>query len=154
MKSSISLLAKQGGSRCGTNHNVWQNFYNFVAIVIKPYLLSYFDWPDQWQNNLPEFLVSDDCILICAFGTLIFFSSFLSASPSWKVTLRHWLFYKCTGDNSHNTYYKNIFFLLKMAAFWYVALCSLVEVYRRFRGTYCLHQGPDDGSSKHLWNVG
>jgi hypothetical protein len=32
--------------------------------------------------------------------------------------------------------------------------CSLVEVYRRFRGSCCLdHQG-DVGGCKHLWNVG
>jgi hypothetical protein len=36
-----------------------------------------------------------------------------------------------------------------MAVFWDVALCSLVEVYRHFT-TY----RPDDGGSKHLWNVG
>jgi hypothetical protein len=44
----------------------------------------------------------------------------------------------------------------KMAVFWVVALCSLVEIYQRFRGPCCLHhQGdecclhhrPDDGSS-------
>jgi hypothetical protein len=29
--------------------------------------------------------------------------------------------------------------LLKMAVFWVVAPCSLVEVYQRFRGTCCLH---------------
>jgi hypothetical protein len=32
---------------------------------------------------------------------------------------------------------------MKMAVFWIVALCSLVEVYQRFRGTYCLHHHPD-----------
>jgi hypothetical protein len=32
---------------------------------------------------------------------------------------------------------------LKMAAFWVVAPCRLVSVYRRFRGLHCLHhQGP------------
>jgi hypothetical protein len=36
----------------------------------------------------------------------------------------------------------------KMAVFWVVAPCSLVEVYQRFRGPCCLlHQG--DGSSSH-----
>jgi hypothetical protein len=31
---------------------------------------------------------------------------------------------------------------VKMAVFWVVAQCSLVEVYRRFRGACCLyHQG-------------
>jgi len=34
-----------------------------------------------------------------------------------------------------------------------IAPCSLVEVDRRFRGAYFLHQG-DDGGSTHLWNVG
>jgi hypothetical protein len=29
---------------------------------------------------------------------------------------------------------------MKMAAFWVTALCSLVEVDRRFRGAYCLHR--------------
>jgi hypothetical protein len=46
--------------------------------------------------------------------------------------------------------------LLKMAVFWVVASCSLVEVYWHFRGACCLHhQGdcPDDGDSKYLWNV-
>jgi hypothetical protein len=42
---------------------------------------------------------------------------------------------------------------LKIAVFWVVAPCSLVEVYQRFRGPCCLHhQGdrPDDGGSKDL----
>jgi hypothetical protein len=36
----------------------------------------------------------------------------------------------------------------KMAVFWVVAPCSLVEVYQRFRGP--CHQSPDDGGSKDL----
>jgi hypothetical protein len=50
---------------------------------------------------------------------------------------------------------------MKMAVFWVVARCNLVEVCRRFRGAYCLHhQGSewaarltyrcDDGGSKYL----
>jgi hypothetical protein len=43
---------------------------------------------------------------------------------------------------------------MKMAVFWVVTLCSLVEIYQHFRGTCWLHhQGPDDGGSKYLWNV-
>jgi hypothetical protein len=42
----------------------------------------------------------------------------------------------------------------KMAVFWVVVPCGLVEVYQRFRGPCCLHrQGnhhPDDGGSKDL----
>jgi hypothetical protein len=44
----------------------------------------------------------------------------------------------------------------KMAVFCVVATCSLVEVYQRFGGPFCLHhQGddthrPDDGGSKDL----
>jgi hypothetical protein len=31
---------------------------------------------------------------------------------------------------------------MKMTVFWDAAPCSLVEIFRRFRGTYCLkHQG-------------
>jgi hypothetical protein len=37
-----------------------------------------------------------------------------------------------------------------MTVFWNVAPCSLVEVYRRFRYL----SPPDDGGSKHLFNVG
>jgi hypothetical protein len=37
-----------------------------------------------------------------------------------------------------------------MAVFWVVVPCSLVEVSWRFRSACC----PDDGGSKHLWNVG
>jgi hypothetical protein len=36
----------------------------------------------------------------------------------------------------------------KMAVFWFVAPCSLAEVYQRFRGPCCLH--PDNGGSKDL----
>jgi hypothetical protein len=47
---------------------------------------------------------------------------------------------------------------VKITVFWDVAPCSLAEVYQRFGDACCLyHQGahrPDDGGSKHLWNVG
>jgi hypothetical protein len=36
---------------------------------------------------------------------------------------------------------------MKIAIFWVVAPCSLVEVYRRFRGA---GHRPHDGGSKHL----
>jgi hypothetical protein len=42
---------------------------------------------------------------------------------------------------------------MKMAAFWDVALCSLVEVDRRFRGAYCFHLRPYDGVGTHIWNI-
>jgi hypothetical protein len=35
--------------------------------------------------------------------------------------------------------------LMKIAVFWVVAPCSLVEVYQRFRGPCCLHHQGDDG---------
>jgi hypothetical protein len=38
---------------------------------------------------------------------------------------------------------------MEMAVFWFVAPCSLVEVYRRFRDVCWLHR-PDDGGNKHL----
>jgi hypothetical protein len=43
---------------------------------------------------------------------------------------------------------------MKMTVFWDVAPCSLIEIYRRYRDAYCLHQQgdghPDDRGSKHL----
>jgi hypothetical protein len=37
---------------------------------------------------------------------------------------------------------------MKKAVFWVVTPCSLVEVYRRFRGACCLHhQGDDRGAT-------
>jgi hypothetical protein len=52
---------------------------------------------------------------------------------------------------------------MKMAVFWVVASCSLVEIYRCFRGPCCPHYQDDqhylcfdrldDGGSKHIWDV-
>jgi hypothetical protein len=42
----------------------------------------------------------------------------------------------------------------KMAVFWALAPCSLVEVNQRFRGPCRLHHQGDDGGSKDLWKVG
>jgi hypothetical protein len=42
---------------------------------------------------------------------------------------------------------------IKITAFWDTALCSLVEVDRRFRSAYCLHHQDDDWGSTYLWNV-
>jgi hypothetical protein len=47
---------------------------------------------------------------------------------------------------------------MKMAVFWVVGTCSLVEVSRSFRGTSCLYHQPDeendyrpdDGGRKYL----
>jgi hypothetical protein len=39
----------------------------------------------------------------------------------------------------------------KMAVFWVVAPCSLVEVYRRFRRACCRHHQGDDGSDEFMW---
>jgi hypothetical protein len=33
---------------------------------------------------------------------------------------------------------------MKMAVFWVVAPCSLVEIYRRFRGACCIHIQGDE----------
>jgi hypothetical protein len=47
---------------------------------------------------------------------------------------------------------------MKFTAFWDMALCRIIEVDRYFRLAYCLHHEgydrPDDGDSKHFWNVG
>jgi hypothetical protein len=43
---------------------------------------------------------------------------------------------------------------VKAAVFWDIAVCSLVEINRRFRGTYCFHHQSDNRGSKHLFNIG
>jgi hypothetical protein len=43
----------------------------------------------------------------------------------------------------------------RKTAFWYVAPCNLVEVYRRFKCVYCPDLTGDGGSRRtHIWNVG
>jgi hypothetical protein len=50
------------------------------------------------------------------------------------------------------------FITMKMAVFWDVTPCSLVDTDQCFRGSYCLHHHggvthhPDYGGSKLLWN--
>jgi hypothetical protein len=68
----------------------------------------------------------------------------ISRPNKYKMEVTH---YQCKSSASSNL-------LPVMAVFWVVALCSLVEVYQRFRGPFCLHHRPDDGGSKNLWNVG
>jgi hypothetical protein len=41
----------------------------------------------------------------------------------------------------------------KMTVFWVVAPCSLVEVYRRFRGPCCLHHQGDDSSLVNFYQT-
>jgi hypothetical protein len=40
---------------------------------------------------------------------------------------------------------------IKMAAFWVVAPCSLVEIYWRFRAALCLHHKDDVGAMSPWW---
>jgi hypothetical protein len=40
-----------------------------------------------------------------------------------------------------------------MAVFWVVAPCSLVEVYRSFRGAYCLHHQRASETSVNFWQT-
>jgi hypothetical protein len=43
---------------------------------------------------------------------------------------------------------------LKMAAFWDIESCSLVEIYGRFRCAYCFYHRPDDRGNQQLRNLG
>jgi hypothetical protein len=45
-----------------------------------------------------------------------------------------------------------LFCTQKMAVVWVVAPCSLVEVYQRFRGPYCLHHQGDDNQTTRRYN--
>jgi hypothetical protein len=42
---------------------------------------------------------------------------------------------------------------MKIAVFWVVAPCSLVEVYQRFRGPCCLHHQGDNPEDSHLLSL-
>jgi hypothetical protein len=42
----------------------------------------------------------------------------------------------------------------KITVFWDITLWSIVLEDRCFRGSYYLHHRPDDGGSRHIWNVG
>jgi hypothetical protein len=41
--------------------------------------------------------------------------------------------------SSYAQWFGNFTYSMKMAVFWVIAPCSLVQVYRRFRGACCLH---------------
>jgi hypothetical protein len=43
---------------------------------------------------------------------------------------------------------------MKMAVFWVVAPCSVIEACRRFRGASCLHHLGDDSHLQHLTYLG
>jgi hypothetical protein len=43
--------------------------------------------------------------------------------------------------------------IMTKIAFWNIAPCIKVKVYRRFRSTYCLHHRSDDRGSTRLRNV-
>jgi hypothetical protein len=49
---------------------------------------------------------------------------------------------------SHQWHYRSVrktnLLVLRMAVFWVVAPCSLVEFYQRFRGPCCLHHQGDE----------
>jgi cephalosporin hydroxylase len=42
---------------------------------------------------------------------------------------------------------------VKITAFWNIAPCTVVEVGRRFGGSYCLYHQSDGGGGKHLCNA-
>jgi hypothetical protein len=72
----------------------------------------------------------------------------------WSGSLSIWLM----GGRMHFLFPTGAAIFLDVAVFWVVALCRLVEVYRRFRGPHCLHYQGDDlsdnGGSKHFWKIG
>jgi hypothetical protein len=62
---------------------------------------------------------------------------------------------KCRLDRNKNRGDMKELITVKMSVSWIVAPCSLVEVYRRFRGIFWIHHqgGLIDGSRKCFWNV-
>jgi hypothetical protein len=99
--------------------------------------------------------------LWASFG-IIFQQIALSKWSNRTVSFRN--SFTCFGEafirnNFYLTVFKNRFSWMvsripsKMTVFCDVAPWRLVEVYPRFRGAFCFHHRPDDGGSKHLWNV-
>jgi hypothetical protein len=54
------------------------------------------------------------------------------------------LMFPVTATSSSSSARIRLFIDLKIAVFWVVAPCSLVEVYQRFRGPCCLHHQGDE----------
>jgi hypothetical protein len=88
-------------------------------------------------------------VALCVFTVPLTFNT----ASSVKILLR-WRFSSCSicsftnaeGGGGRHVYpctaticTKQNFLLQKMAVFWVVAPCSLVDVYQRFRGPCCLH---------------
>jgi hypothetical protein len=84
-------------------------------------------WPRLWATLGEWYLVWAPCRLACY-------------TFSW-ASFNHVFFVRFRALVATN---------MKMTAFWDVALCSFVDVDRRFRGAYCLHHQGDDGGSTHL----
>lgn len=61
-----------------------------------------------------------------------------------------------------NLFFSNAFVTLRRTVLWLLFICRIGRdlkwlfsgLCHRFIGSCCLHHGPDDGSSKYLWNVG
>jgi hypothetical protein len=71
----------------------------------------------------------------------------LNSQKIWRLAWKLW---------NHLIYVRFQVFMaasIKTAVFWVAAPCSVVKVYRRFRGACWLHHQGDDKGSNHLWKV-
>jgi hypothetical protein len=114
-------------------HNVNIPYYNVYT--------SFLGYPVQIKIGILQWQV----------GTTFEFQHFHNRSTVYKWQIRLWPIIlkslKNTKVNIANSYWKfvcQVTDISKMAVFWVVAPCSLVEVYQRFRGPCCLHHQGDE----------
>jgi hypothetical protein len=95
--------------------------------------------------------VPPSSINTCAVERILLFLqyefNYLNIKATWKLKLKYSFLKNYVG------YEVLAAVSTKMAVFWVVAPCSLVEVYQRFRRICCLHhqdECPDDEGNKDL----
>jgi hypothetical protein len=101
-----------------------------------------------------KFPIISSCSVYFPSNQILAIHTLLLRQPS-RVRCYYHPYYCQHSSNMQNLITLKSKYRIKMAVFWVTVPCSLVEVYRRFRGTcYLHHQGDDDWGSKHHWNVG
>jgi hypothetical protein len=134
----------QNGETKFHGNSYWKVLLKFVEIGLFPLRLQLDNKQDALNEDIITFISTrrSDWLgkLQATIATMITFDTIITTATSVK--------------NKTSTrqigYAMRIFSDLKMAVFWAVAPCNLVEVYRRFRGTYCL--SPEIGTSSIDWS--
>jgi hypothetical protein len=98
------------------------------------------------------------CIIILVTAINLFHETYADTSQPWLILIWYvFLIHRVSGTEIKNSLWTSLVRFrvltaasMKMAVFWVVALCSLVEVYKRFRFQKCLLP-PSLGRSPWWW---